>query len=142
MNFSNRQLLDMIAGAGVRPSAQRIAVLDRIANGQRHPSADEIFRALAPQFPSLSLTTVYNSLRILQQAGLVRELQLTNAGGGKRFDLAPQPPHAHFLCRRCGRVFDMAYPGHLHTEPPFGYSIEEVDVYLHGVCPDCQDKQP
>ena len=134
--MTNNEILDMMLKAGVRPSAQRIAVLGYVANGRTHPAADEIYKALSPQFPSLSLTTVYNSLKVLADAGLVKELQIEAAN--RRFDLAPQPHHSHFMCRKCGKIFDMPYPSSLDIDAGDGFEIDEVDVYLQGVCPKCR----
>lgn len=137
MEFTEGKLIEMMRGAELRPSAQRLAVLSYIANERTHPTAEEIYQALTPEFPSLSLTTVYNSLHALEEAKLIRELQLD--ADSSHYDLAPQPRHSHFVCRRCGKIFDMPYPSGMALEPPSqGFEIEDIDVYLHGLCPECK----
>jgi hypothetical protein len=121
--------------ARIRPSVQRIAVLANIANKRKHPTADEIFTDLVTEYPSMSKTTVYNSLHILVEANLVRELEIES--GNKRYDLAPQPPHSHFICRKCGRIFDMELPAGLEKIPATGFSIDSMDVYFKGICQQC-----
>ena len=121
--------------SGLRPSAQRLAVLALVAEGRGHPDAEAVFTALAPDFPGMSRTTVYNSLHALTAVGLLRELR--TGGATVHYDLAPQPPHSHFVCRRCGRIADMDYPGGMDAMATGGYRVESVDVVLHGLCPRC-----
>lgn len=139
-SLTNKQLTDLMHNAGVRPSVQRIAILGHIANSRSHPAADEVYSRLAPDFPSLSLTTIYNTLHTLTEAGLLRELDIER--DRKRYDLAPQPPHSHFICRSCGRIFDMMQPNGLDLAPDNGeFCIENVEVYYKGLCPECRNQK-
>lgn len=133
--FSAAELAEMMHKAGVRPSAQRLAILRNVMEGRKHPAADEIFREMQAEYPTMSLTTVYNSLRVLTEAGLLRELELES--GNRRYDFAPQPRHGHLRCRRCGRIFDMQLPAGLQLPAPPGFSIDGVDIYFRGLCPEC-----
>lgn len=133
--FTESQVAEMMHGAGLRPSVQRIAILSYIVNLHRHPTADEIFCALSERYPSLSRTTVYNTVHALVDAGLVRTIEIES--GSMRYDLAPQPRHSHFMCRRCGRIFDVSMPDDLGSAVSPGFSIDSVDVYFKGLCPEC-----
>lgn len=133
--FSDSELTNMIHSAGLRPSIQRIAVFSLVANSRKHPSADEIFSELTKTYPSLSRTTVYNSLHALVDAGLVRGLEIEC--GNRHYDLAPQPPHSHFICRKCGKIFDMTIPSGISAAASPGFCVDSVDVYFKGVCPVC-----
>lgn len=135
--ISDSQLTEMMHKAGIRPSVQRVAILAHIANSGRHPTADEIYSDLAPIYPTLSRTTVYNSLNAFSDAGLLRELEIES--GTRHFDLAPQPPHSHFKCNNCGRIFDMDIPAGLGRLVSPGFTIDSVDLYFKGLCPDCQN---
>ena len=124
----------------VKPSLQRIAVMDYLLNHRTHPTVEEIYTALHPHIPTLSKTTVYNTLRLLVERKAA--LQLSIDEKKVCFD-ADTTPHAHFLCRCCGKVYDMK----LHregidtiAEVGDGFQVEQVDVYLHGICPACQKK--
>lgn len=119
----------------MRPSVQRIAVLSHIANERTHPTADELYSVLASKHPSLSRTTVYNSLHALVEAGLVRELEIES--GNRHYDLAPQPEHSHFICRICGTIYDMTLPDGLEKMATPGFCIDCVDLYFKGICPNC-----
>ena len=133
--YSIERLTEMLQKKGMRPSAQRIAVLSVVANGRRHPAAEEIYSTLSKLFRSLSRTTVYNSLRTLTEAGLLRELEIES--GCSRYDMALQPEHSHFICRRCSRIYDMPMPEGMSRilAPQFG--IDSVEVTFRGLCPDC-----
>lgn len=66
--YSNNEIARMIQETGIRPSVQRVAILSYVANHGTHPTADEIFSAISEEYPTLSRTTVYNSLHTLHEA--------------------------------------------------------------------------
>ena len=72
--YTMERLTEMLQQKGIRPTAQRIAVLSAVAKGKTHTSAEEIYGRLSTVFRSLSRTTVYNSLGILVEHGVLREL--------------------------------------------------------------------
>ena len=134
--YSMPQLAEMLQHYGIRVSAQRIAVLEDIANCRKHPSAEEVYTKLSKSFHSLSRTTVYNSLHTLTEKGLLRELEIES--GCIRYDIAHQSsPHSHFVCQKCGRITDMPMPDGIQGTIPPDYSIECVDVFIKGICPEC-----
>lgn len=130
---------EMMHKAGIRPSAQRLAILQNVAEGKKHPTADEIFQDILTEYPTMSRTTVYNSLRVLTEAGLLRELELES--GNRRYDFAHQPSHGHLRCSCCGRIFDMALPEELHLPSPSGFRIDSIDILFKGLCPDCCENE-
>lgn len=134
-SFSPSELAEMMHKAGVRPSAQRLAILRNVAQRRTHPTAEEILHDLSDEYPTMSRTTVYNSLRTLTDAGLLRELELES--GNRRFDFAPQPHHGHLRCRRCGRIFDMPLPVGLELPSAPGFCIDSIDIFFRGLCPQC-----
>ena len=97
--------LDILTNHGVKPSVQRLAVMDYLVENHTHPTADEIYSALHKQMPTLSKTTVYNTLKLLTEQGAA--IQLTIDERNVCFD-ADVSPHAHFLCTCCGKVYDMS----------------------------------
>ncbi len=134
--LSDSKLTELMHRAGIRPSVQRIAVLSFIANMKSHPTADDIYCELAPKYPSLSRTTVYNSLHALAESGLVRELEIES--GIKHYDFAMHSPHSHFICHNCGRIYDMDIPAGLENAAMPGFSVDSIDVYIKGTCPVCK----
>ena len=137
--LTNAQMIHMLHDHKVRPSVHRLAVLEYVANRRTHPTADEIFASIAADFPSVSKTTVYNSLHTLVKAGIVKELEIYSSA--TRFDLALQMPHSHFRCNKCGKIFDMGLPKNLDGIVNPGFKVESTDLYFAGSCPDCTAAQ-
>lgn len=134
--YSIERLTTLLQEKGIRPSAQRIAVLSAVANSSKHPSAEDIYTGLSELFHSLSRTTVYNSLKILSENGLLRELEIE--AGCSRYDMALQAPHSHFICRRCSRIFDMPMPDGMSEVIAPQFDIDAVEVTLRGLCTECK----
>jgi Fur family ferric uptake transcriptional regulator/Fur family peroxide stress response transcriptional regulator len=128
---------DILVKHNIKPSLQRIAILDYLKEHRTHPSAEDVYAALSPGMPTLSKTTVYSTLRLFADSGAI--LMLTIDGRNANFDYDTSQ-HAHFLCRKCGRIFDYRSPfgqsGYQGISDS-GFMIEEAHVYYHGVCRDC-----
>lgn len=139
MDIKNRRQLsdmtDILRKAGLRPSQQRAAIAGYIDASRSHPSAEEIYNALVQDYPTLSLTTVYNTLYALEKAGLARILDIESRN--VRFDTAATAAHGHILCRKCGRIFDMPLPRNMEEFMPRGFRIDSVNLYFKGLCPTC-----
>ena len=121
--------------AGLRCTPQRYGVMEFLVRRPVHATADEIHRALNRSDPRASRATVYNSLRALIKAGLVREVILE--GSAARFD-AKVYRHHHFICDRCGRVEDIEWfdlgragpAGHPRISGGFQRYLPEVQIQL------------
>ena len=87
----------------IKPSVQRIAIMSYLMEHRTHPSVDEIYTALAPSIPTLSKTTVYNTLKLLSEQGAAQTLTIDERN--TCYD-AETSPHAHFLCKQCGKIYD------------------------------------
>lgn len=134
--MNSTELTIKLRKAGLRPSAQRLAIMEYLKRFHTHPSADEIYRALHPRFPTMSLTTVYNTVHALVDCGLLRRIEIEPTN--MRFDPADQHPHGHFRCNRCGQIFDMPLPDSLiRNSMPEGFEIDTLDLNLKGICPGC-----
>lgn len=125
----------------MRRSKKRDAML-RLMQGTRcHPSADWVYRQMKPEYPDLSLGTVYRNLNQLSEAGLIRCVGVID--GQERFD-ADVTPHAHFVCNRCGTVIDLPdhEPGRRYTQglsEQYGFKVEGHEFNLRGLCKDCKN---
>lgn len=114
---------------------QRIMILDYLYKNRTHPTADEIYKALKSKNPSLSKTTVYNSLEALKNAGIIQEI--TISGKEMRYDLNKEMHH-HFYCRKCGNIIDMLIEcTNIEKMEKYGHKIEEIHGYVIGICKDC-----
>jgi Fe2+ or Zn2+ uptake regulation protein len=136
MSSVNGDLRQAFLDADVRPTVQRYAVLQYLVWNRVHATAEEIFEALNREDPRASRATVYNSLKSLARAGLVREV--VSEGKAARFD-ASLDPHHHFVCEQCGEVedmpwFDLPAAGKL---PLGARQVRSFEVVLRGVCEKC-----
>ncbi len=122
---------------GLRATPQRVAIMDFLDGNISHPSAEQIYQALKPNMPSLSLGTVYNTLDELVRKKVVQELAIDPTR--KHIDPNPEP-HSHFLCQNCGKIYDVSNPFEpkKFSEESNGFIIKAFAVYLYGLCPDCQ----
>jgi Fur family peroxide stress response transcriptional regulator len=122
----------------LRKSRQRDRILEILNQSGNHPTAADVYDRIKHEFPSASLGNVYRNLNILVDQGVVRRF-----ASGSTFDRfeAVSEHHSHFICRRCGNIFDIPAPslGDFTTEvrDTRGHEIEEVHVDLHGLCASC-----
>jgi len=101
------ELREALAKAGWRMTRQRTAVYDFLRSAPMHPTAEQVFQAVRPSIPKLSLATVYKALEALVNAGLVGKL--TDQTGRAHYD-GRRDPHYHFRCLDTGEVCDLPIP--------------------------------
>ncbi|MDY3743423.1 MAG: Fur family transcriptional regulator [Prevotella sp.] len=127
---------------GIRPSAQRVAIMQYIMTHHTHPTVGEIFDELCPLIPTLSKTTVYNTLRMFSEKGAAQMITIDDHH--ICYDDIVMP-HAHFICRECGCVRDINNIGMptatRHGMREEGCVIDEVQIYCKGICDKCLSKQ-
>lgn len=123
----------------IKPSVQRTAVMDFLLNNRIHPTVDEIYVALSPRMPTLSKTTVYNTLNLFAEKGAVRVLTLDEKNTRYDVDISA---HAHFMCRVCGKVYDLfdVNPEIFKLPESKNFKIETAEVSYTGICAKCKDK--
>jgi Fe2+ or Zn2+ uptake regulation protein len=123
---------------GVRPSVQRVAVMDYLMNHRTHPTAEEIYGALKERIASLLRMTVYNTLKMLSGVRAVREIDID--GHTMRYD-GFTDFHAHFMCRNCGRIEDIAIadPAPFSAVEATG-TVDDMQFLLKGCCAKCAKK--
>ncbi len=123
---------------GIKPSLTRMLILSYLSEATTHPTVEEIYNALVSTIPTLSKTTVYNTLHLFTQNNLARAVMLKDQE--TRYDLATHP-HAHFQCRICNTVFDTDILPKLSVANELSmHHIEEVSVLFTGICEGCKDK--
>nr|WP_202080990.1 peroxide-responsive transcriptional repressor PerR [Caldalkalibacillus salinus] len=137
-----QQALEKLKDRGVRMTPQRHAILAYLFEAMNHPTADEIYKALEDKFPSMSVATVYNNLRLFKEADLVREL--TYGDSSSRFD-ADVHQHYHVICKDCGKIVDFDYPCLDDVEnvasKETGFKIESHRMEVYGVCHQCHETE-
>lgn len=103
---SHQELIDRLERAGIRPSAQRVAIAAYVLATEDHPSADEVWNRVKAAFPMVSRATVYNTLQLFREHGLVQQLVL--AEGSVVFDPKVEPHH-HFVDDATGAIHDIPW---------------------------------
>lgn len=124
---------------GLKPTFQRLAIYDFLDENRIHPTVDQIYNNLHHKIPTISKTTIYNTLNIFLQKNLIQEL--TISGTEMHYDINVSPHH-HFYCTNCRRVIDLDidYPNdHDEIKMVNGHLIQEVHVYFKGICKDCKN---
>ena len=124
---------------GIRLTPQRLAIAEVVVNSGDHPTVKQIFGRVKEFFPYVTLATVYSTLTVLEQAGIVRELPFQKQS---RYD-ANLSPHANLVCVSCGTVVDaevgqklvVELQNILEQELKFEVSSQRVDFY--GYCSRC-----
>ncbi len=135
MNPSFEELKKEINQKGINLSHQRLKVLEYLYQNQCHPTVDQIFTDLQKEMPTLSKTTVYNTLRILAGAGLVRIITIED--NETRYDIVVEN-HGHFKCVSCGSIYDFRIDDDLLiSEDLKNFKIDDKNVYFKGICPRC-----
>jgi Fur family transcriptional regulator, peroxide stress response regulator len=122
----------------IKPSYQRIKILEYLTIKRTHPTVDKIFNSLIKEIPTLSKATVYNTLELLKRANLVRVVTIED--NETRFD-ATVVNHGYFKCESCGNIYDFAVNiDNLSIDSLEHFKISEKNVYFKGICPGCLEK--
>jgi Fur family ferric uptake transcriptional regulator len=129
---------ERLAAAGLRVTAQRVAVLESIPAGT-HAEVDEVARVVRARIGSVSTQAVYDVLRALTTAGLLRRIQ--PAGKPALYENRVADNHHHLVCRSCGDVTDVdcvvGLAPCLDPSDAAGFVIDEAEVVFWGTCPEC-----
>lgn len=128
---------------GVRLTRQRRLLLDLIDNSGKHLDADTLYRLAKEKDSKLNRVTVYRTLKMLKQGGLVDELDLAHVDGEKHYyETRLKREHAHIICLRCGRVEEFfgqelgVVKGQVESQ--FGFEIVFARTEIGGYCSHCQ----
>jgi Fe2+ or Zn2+ uptake regulation protein len=124
-------VVDILEQAGIQPSAQRVAVADYVLGTEDHPSAEQVWARVKQRFPMLSRATVYNTLNLFVEKGLLRELVL--AEGKVVFDPKLEPHH-HFIEDETQNILDIPWDALQvrHVDNLHGFDVREYQVVLRG----------
>jgi Fe2+ or Zn2+ uptake regulation protein len=116
---------------GIQPSAQRLAVAEVVLDTDRHPSADEVHAAARLKLASLSRATVYNTLNLFVEKGLLRALTVTS--GRVVFDPLIDPHH-HFIDETSGRIYDLPWSALdvRRIDELEGFEVHDYQVVIRG----------
>ncbi len=120
----------------VRVTQQGNAIRQVLLNAGRPLSTKEAFTMAQQQVFGLGIATVYRNLKSLQQEGSVVAVELP--GQSARWEVAQKSHHHHFLCNACDKLYEInSCPDDLQRLLPEGYTLEEHDILLRGLCNEC-----
>ena len=129
---------------GVRVTPQRVFVLEALELNSGHMTAEEIMQWASRRYPALNLATVYRTLDLLTEVGLVAQTDL--GGGAASYELVGDSPHHHLACERCGAVIEMdeALLEGLRAEAlrVHGFHARPRHLAIYGVCRACWEAEP
>ena len=138
MKIQLEQIKENLLQHDIRPSFQRIKVLEFLYHHDIHPTVEEIYHSLAPEIPSLSKATVYNTLHALTEGGLARVISIDE--NEMRYEVTNKN-HGHFKCENCGCIFNFAIElDQLQLDDLDQFSIKEKSIFFKGLCPQCIQK--
>ena len=124
---------------GYRLTKQRLAVLKALQSTKSHPDANWIYEKVRKEIPHVSLGTIYRTLGILREAGLLRELDY---GSSLSHYDASTKGHPHIVCTNCGRINDLQLPLPDKLEEQASkatdFLITDHRLEFYGLCPDCR----
>jgi Fur family ferric uptake transcriptional regulator/Fur family peroxide stress response transcriptional regulator len=131
-------IVEVLKQKGISPSIQRVKILEFLRDHRIHPTTDMIYRALVQEVPTLSKTTVYNTLRLFVEKEILVGLSLFENEIRYEYNLEP---HVHFRCKECGHIYDMDRDFDLYKDEIIdGHKVTEHHVNLKGICRDCLAK--
>ncbi len=128
----------IIMDKGIQPSHHRIKIYEYLLNHHTHPTVDMIYKEISKEIPTLSRTTVYNTLSIFLEKGLISSITIDE--NEVRYDYNTTP-HAHFKCIKCGNIYDIPLDTKLFKKKTIkGHKIIEQHIYFKGICKNCLKK--
>ncbi|MEC9484316.1 MAG: transcriptional repressor [Candidatus Izemoplasma sp.] len=122
----------------ISPSITRKSIFNYMHNSQdkHHPTVDDIYKNVKKEIPTLSKTTVYNVLNLFVEHNLVRAIPM--ATNQKQYELLLDN-HSHFICNECHNIYDIPHVKTvLNKDNLHAFQIENEEVVLRGLCPECQ----
>ncbi len=132
-----------LRAAGRRITPQRKLVLSILAQSSGHLDAGDIYERARRRDARVSLSTVYRTLSVLKDTGVVRELHLD--GEQHHYELDDKGGHSHLVCLECGRVIEVDSSAFLEaataTAGAHGFAIASAQVELTGYCADCRQRR-
>lgn len=123
---------------GIKPSYQRMQIYKFLLENKIHPTVDTIYKALCDEIPTLSKTTIYNTLNTFIEKGIVSVIVIEE--NETRYE-ANMTLHGHFKCNECGNIYDIFLDtSSLDLSQLENFDIKEKHIYFKGTCEHCLKK--
>ncbi|MBW4827865.1 MAG: transcriptional repressor [Clostridiaceae bacterium] len=119
----------------IKPSTIRIKVLQYLKDNKHHPTVDDIYKELIEDIPTLSKTSIYNTLELFLGKNIVNLVSIDDKES--RYDIDTSA-HGHFKCKSCNKIYDFNInTSNLGEEDIKGFIINKRKIYYEGICKDC-----
>jgi Fe2+ or Zn2+ uptake regulation protein len=132
-------LRQKLRARGAQLTSQRAAVYEYLSRVEHHPTAEEVFLAVKPKLPRISLATVYKNLEALVKCDAVSKLAYGDAAA--RYDIRTDH-HYHTRCLECGKIWDLNAAEDSkalkHIKPQAGFEVKDYRLELLGYCRECR----
>lgn len=136
--LTDEQLTDVLHQRGQRVTPQRLVINRALRELDRHVTAEEVLASVADRLPNVSLPTVYSTLELFEDLGLVHRIGVSQ--GALLYDPRPEP-HDHMVCDNCGKVEDINAGVELERALARarrgGFTARRAEVRINGLCADC-----
>ena len=134
-----QSLVQKMQQRGCRLTSHRLALARLLSVSEGHPNASQLYDTLRPQFPTISLATIYKTLTLLKEEGEVLEIDLHS---DSHYDGNKPYPHPHLICSRCHTILDGDSVRSLtalnqEIEQTYGFHISRYQLVFYGVCQSC-----
>jgi Fur family transcriptional regulator, ferric uptake regulator len=134
-------LAAMLRSSGQRVTAQRLLILSAFAHPGEHLTADEVYSRVEPLVPALNRSTIYRTLELFRDIGLISETDL--GGGVRHFELLGGARHHHLICQECGHMAEMddalVEPLREAVRDQYGFSPSIDHLAVFGLCAYCAE---
>ncbi|BAT71783.1 Fur family transcriptional regulator, peroxide stress response regulator [Thermosulfidibacter takaii ABI70S6] len=131
-----KKLREMLASKGLKATYQRIVLLE-ILRDHHHLDIEAIFKKVKERIPSISISTVYNNIKLLQDAGLVKEVKIPRFK--TLYEVNPED-HIHLVCEKCGKIMDLPVAKETLKKNFYDFvqtEITDLEVVLFITCKEC-----
>ncbi|MBN1797634.1 MAG: transcriptional repressor [Spirochaetales bacterium] len=139
-----------LAGHGFRLTAAREAILDVLSSTNEHVSAEDIYMTVHADNPRIGLTTIYRTLELLEQTGIICKFEFGH--GRAKYELSEanshKKHHHHLICKKCRKIIDYTefakaereYIQKAETglEKKYRFTIDDHLIHFYGICPECK----
>lgn len=140
MAINHNEAIDRLKTHGIKTSVQRVEILHYLMEHPIHPTVDDVYKSLLPYIPTLSRTTVYNTLRMFSEHNVAQMITIDEHRVCYDGNMSL---HAHFICKQCRKVYDIfdEVSEVISRRELAGHHIDDVQLYYKGICKECLSKQ-
>ena len=129
-----QNIQNLLEQTSLKKTPQRLTILKTIEK-YGHIAIEDIYKEVKKQFPSISLATVYKNINALKEENVLKEIHPQNVKS--KFEITKQP-HGHFVCKKCGEIYDFELQNMCNPSLDEIEEIERSEVYLYGICKKCK----